>query len=167
MLVLGAALTVLHSAAIPAPVLHRDAPGEWRALHILADDCDCSKSVADRLASRGRLPNWREDVIVIGRDPVDDTSLTTTGFTVQHLTADDAARAGFQGAPWLVLRDPAGRVVYSGGYTAARPAPGQPTQETKIMQSVRGGQTVNPLPAFGCATSQNLRRQLDPLHLAY
>jgi hypothetical protein len=166
-LILGAALTALHSAALPAPVLGQGEGGSWRALHVLADDCECSRSVAAELADRGTRRGWREEVVVIGEAPVADDALKNAGFGVRHLSAEQAAREGFQGAPWLVLRDDTGRVVYSGGYAAVRPSPGRKLEDGAIMAALRSGRSVDPLPAFGCATSQRLRQQLDPLHLKY
>ena len=166
-LILGAALTALHSVALPAPALGPGQTGPWRALHVLADDCECSSSVAGQLVMRRALTGWQEDVVIIGKAPVADEALKSAGFAVRHLTAEQAEREGFQGAPWLVLRDPAGRVAYSGGYAAVRPTPGRKLEDGAIMAAVRSGRSVAPLPAFGCATSESLRQQLDPLHLKY
>jgi hypothetical protein len=166
-LILGTALSALHSIALPAAALGPGPAGSWQALHVLADDCECSSSVAGQLAIRRTLSGWQEQVVVIGEAPVADDALERAGFSVRHLTADQAEREGFQGAPWLVLRDPAGRVVYSGGYAAVRPSPGRKLEDGAIMAAIRSGRSVAPLPAFGCATSEGLRRQLDPLHLKY
>ena len=123
--------------------------------------------MAAELADRGTRRGWREEVVVIGEAPVADDALKNAGFGVRHLSAEQAAREGFQGAPWLVLRDDTGRVVYSGGYAAVRPSPGRKLEDGAIMAALRSGRSVDPLPAFGCATSQRLRQQLDPLHLKY
>ncbi len=104
-----------------------------------------------------------------GIRPALAASLRKAGFNVELTDAEILAKTqGIQGAPWLVLYFPEGRIGYSGGYAAARPGtPGTSNRAETLMAAVAQGETVKSLPSFGCATSQALRAQLDPVGLRY
>ena len=168
--VFGAWAIAQHAVPIPAAAVVAQQAGPLpSAWHILGANCGCSASVAQDLAHRGPQPGWTEKVCLVGSDPALAASLRKAGFNVELTDAEILAKTqGVQGAPWLVLYFPDGRIGYSGGYAAARPGtPGTSNRAETLMAAVAQGETVKSLPSFGCATSQALRAQLDPVGLRY
>jgi hypothetical protein len=140
----------------------------WQLIHVLAAGCRCSQVVSAHLASRGPLPNASERVWIVGHDRDTEAALTSRGFQVETVDAQDLARrTGIQGAPWLIVVDPAGRDAYCGGY-ADHPlrAPDDP-RESEVLRRLRLGESVTAYPAFGCATAAGLQHAIDPLGLKY
>jgi hypothetical protein len=157
---------------IPLPVARPDdtsAGDRPRAWHVLGSDCGCSASVADELARRGPQRGWREQVWLVGDEPAIAAQLQQAGFAVERIAAEKlAADHQIQGAPWLVLFHADGRTAYSGGYSRQRPGvAGTSSELPGLMAAVAAGRSAEALPAYGCATSESLRRQLDPLNLRF
>lgn len=140
----------------------------WRAVHVLAADCGCSAQVAAYLARRGRLAGCEEEAWVVGMDPAMEALLRREQFPVRNVTEDEVFRRhGVQGGPWLLVLRPGGEVAYSGGHADRRPRDDGDMRDLEIWRKLRAGEAVEPLPAFGCAISARLRRDLDPLGLKY
>ncbi len=167
-------LTANHLVPIPAaqkpespPVSAQTGQG-WKAIHLLAADCGCSLSVARHLQSRGPLPGLTETIVIIGDAPEVHHAFRHTHFAVE---THDASRVekdyGVIGGPWMLLFRPDGRLAYSGGYAPVRARDGIAFQDIAIWTRALSGETIPPLPAFGCATGEQLRKTLDPLNLKY
>jgi hypothetical protein len=177
-LVLTSLLMVGHLLTLPRPAmgakleraLEKDASAEagrhgWFALHVMAEQCNCSRRVLEHLIERGGDPSLSEKVVLIGSDEELRRRLTARGFGFETLTAEQLHdRYGVDGAPLLLVIDPQGRVAYSGGYSTR--AGGEP-RDSEILAALQGGGRPEALPLFGCAVSRELQRKLDPLGMKY
>ena len=170
-----ASLMAGHTVAFlpPSPRQLAQLPGAqgaraWRLVHIFAPDCLCSRTVSDRLLERGTLPGSEELVILAGPDATLAARLRERGFHVQDLrTAELKEKYGIEGVPWLVIFSPAGEALYSGGYNDHPISKHTRIRDLELFAQAKNGQAPAPLPAYGCATSERLKRLLDPLHLKY
>ncbi len=166
-------LAANHLVPVPSSAKHSlktfpAAGPEWKAVHLLAADCGCSLSIARHLKSRGAQDGLAETVVLIGDAPDLRAVFGNTRFEVQSAEPAGVERDyGVVGGPWLLLFRPDGSVAYSGGYAPVRARDGVVFQDVAIWERIRSGQSVTALPAFGCATSEQLRQVLDPLHLKY
>ena len=184
-LVVGAALMVPHVIALPAPA-HDDGrlalamrslpgavPGRWTALHVLYQDCGCSARVFARLIGRHARADLNEEVLFVRDAPRADADVEQTaqrargaGFHFQSVTpAELQQRYAIESVPLLVVADAGGQVRYSGGYTEKSGA--VEVEDAEIIDGVRAGRTIQPLPVFGCAVSSRMQEAIDPLRLKY
>lgn len=142
--------------------------GSWRAIHFLAPDCGCSLSIARYLNARGRVDGLEETVLLMDAASELEPVVGSSGFAIEFSSATEIEhRFGIKGGPWLLLLNPAGEIVYSGGYVPVRAHAGVRFQDLAIWERCRAGEPVAALPAFGCASSASLREVLDPFHLKY
>lgn len=140
----------------------------WRLVHIFAPDCLCSRTVSERLLERGTLPGSEELVILAGEDAPLAARLRERGFHVQTLrTAELKEKYGIEGVPWLAIFSPAAEALYSGGYNDHPISKHTRIRDLELFAQAKSGQAPAPLPVYGCATSERLKRLLDPLHLKY
>lgn len=140
----------------------------WRAIHLLAPDCGCSLTIARHLKSRGRVEGLDETVVLMGAASELQPVLKAADFAIELSAAAAVERKyGIVGGPWLLLIRPDGRIAYSGGYAPVRVHDGVRFQDLAIWERCRTGQSVDALPAFGCAASEQLQKALDPLQLKY
>lgn len=171
MVVVGAGLLAKHLVALPTASAADVAPamnalrtdserGQWLAVHVLSADCRCSRRVAEHLAQSERPSDWKEVVLWVGDGPI-DVHLDPAHFDVRHLSVADLVTTGVEAAPSLILVDPNGKVRYSGGYTDRKQ--GAFVADLKILRAVHEGESVAPLPLFGCAVSERLQSQLASL----
>lgn len=143
------------------------APKTWRAVHVLAAGCRCSRGVARHLASRGPIAGLHESVLLIGSDAVITGLVAQTTFPETVIKPGEAAeRYHLEGAPWLVMIAPDDSIRYAGGYSADRNARGG-YLDVAIWKAVSAGNSYRSLPAFGCAVSERVQRAIDPLGLKY
>lgn len=170
------ALAALHDipiAAAAGPVRNAPESARWRLVHVLAEDCPCSGVVADALARRRALTDADETIVFTRVDQTQpantsDNRFAAAAFDVRYQAADQLIEGvAVQGAPWLMVIAPDGRIVYSGGYALSRPRPGTALQDRIILDRLRQGETVPPLPAFGCMTDRQQQQAIDPLGLKY
>ncbi len=88
------------------------------------------------------------------------------GFAVQTVDAERVQREfGVTGGPWLMIADPRGRVVYSGGYAPKRVESPRQAQDLTLLSRLRTGERLAAFAPFGCATSHWARQAADPLGL--
>ncbi|HEX4810268.1 MAG TPA: hypothetical protein VH325_15115 [Bryobacteraceae bacterium] len=141
--------------------------GSWRAVHLLAAGCACSRGVAEHLVSRGLLPGAREQVVFAGASPDLAGRLRHAGFRVYTMSQEDIVlQFGIVAAPLLVIISPQDRIRYAGGYTPGRDAR-TGYQDVAIWRQTVAGRDVAELPIYGCAVGHRLQRSLDPLGLKY
>jgi hypothetical protein len=139
----------------------------WRAIHILAAGCRCSRGVAEHLAARGKISGLYESALLVGADRGISELIRRSALPLHLITSTEAAdRYHVQGAPWLVVIAPDGSVRYAGGYARDRNARSG-YLDIVIWKAVSEGKTFDSLPAFGCAVGQRVRRAIDPLGLKY
>ena len=141
--------------------------GSWRAVHILAGGCACSRAVAQHLIARGSLAGLEETVIVAGKDSVLEHELTAAHISVEAMPPAEASeKYKIHGAPWLVFVAPGGEIRYAGGYATDRNATAG-YEDVRLWSKVRRGLHETALPAYGCAVGRHLQEQIDPLGLKY
>jgi hypothetical protein len=176
---LGATLLASHLVTLPAPaaadpVLQRaiaahrrsDQRNQWMALHILYDQCGCSRRVLDHLLSRPRPANLVERVVVVTDQRAAGAEwiarIPGHGFELDVVTAQELfERYAIETAPLLIVADPRDTVRYVGGYTQRKQA--TDVRDVAVLAALRRGEPVEPLPTFGCALSRALRTKMDPL----
>ncbi len=187
--VVGAYLLAPHLLTLPAPqatdaglqrrVAAERRPsdsGRWLVLHVLDQDCVCSLRILDHLLARtrarpasvpaGRAADMIERVVWIAStpDPARIAAIHAAGFDLDAVTPEQlGARYHLEAAPLLVVVDPSDRVHYVGGYTPRKQA--DDVRDVAIIDVIRRGGHVTPLPTFGCAVGQALRTTIDPLGL--
>jgi hypothetical protein len=175
--VVGVRLTALHliplpqpghAAAIEAAIPVSSIMGAWSLTHILAVDCPCSQRIADHLLGRGVVPGASEEVWILGSNPGLAGKLKVRGFQVSAVDPDHlAASTGIEGGPWLLIRNPAGKLAYSGGYSSMPMNVPAEARDLELLDRCRKGEYPPAWPAFGCAASHALQRKLDPLGLHF
>ena len=137
----------------------------WHAIHVLATDCPCSRSVGDYLVRRGPVCGVDESILIIGPG-ADDLAgeLRARKYLVRRTTSERVFEdLAVRGGPWLVLIDPKGQTRYSGGYASRRPRPGVAYQDLDLLRRLQSGEEVAPYAAFGCAIDPALKRAMNPL----
>jgi hypothetical protein len=175
----GTYLLASHLLTLPAPaptdpVLHREIAahrgihqrGRWLVLHVVYDECGCSQRVLEHLLAYPRPPGVAERVVLVTEHRAARAAwiaaIPAQGFeldvvTPEHLVADYHIEA----APLLVIVDPGDTVRYVGGYTPRKQA--ADVRDLAVIAAVQRGETVEPLPTFGCAIGRALNSRLDPL----
>jgi hypothetical protein len=184
-LVVGAALMAPHVIALPVPAdgdgrlalamrsLPGAVPGRWTALHVLYQGCGCSARVFDRLIGRHARADLNEDVLFVRDASPADADVEKTaeraraaGFHFESVTPVELQqRYAIESVPVLVVADSQGQIRYSGGYTERSGA--VEVEDAAIIDGVRAGRTIEPLPVFGCAVSSRVQEAIDPLRLKY
>ncbi len=173
-LVAVAMLMANHLVAMPVPEDERrlrDATRELlgddsglRVLHVIAQDCSCTRGLLDALIARRASPEQRELVLFIGRDVVLASSLESAGYVYREATREQLSeQLGIEAAPLLViLADD--DLAYVGGYY--REAATVRARDAELLERVRRGERPDPLPLYGCAVSDYLREAIDPLGIS-
>jgi hypothetical protein len=168
-LALVASLMVTHTYALPTPAaqdlkVERDSQGRWLLLHVLYGRCRCSQRIVEHLIARGALPDTAERIVLIGADPDLERRARSAGFAVEPLPAEELPRRyALSAVPAFAVVAPSGRAEYVGGDTERKQGP--KIEDLRIYERVRAGTQMGALPLFGCAVSEALRGQLDPLSL--
>jgi len=133
-------------------------------VHVISMGCSCTTGLLDHLGARGRLPERRETVFLIGAADEPARRLTERGYEVHVLPRDRAeGELGLDVAPVLIVFADDGAMAWRGGYFAV-PAANDPLDD-EVIAAVDAGEAPASLPVFGCAVDPALRRQLDPLGL--
>jgi hypothetical protein len=175
----GSYLLSSHLLTLPAPeitdlglqraaVAHRQPfqHGRWFVVHILDQDCVCSLRVLDHLLADPRPADVAERVVLIADSvsPERIAAIKARGFDLDIVTPDElGARYHVEAAPLLVVLDPGDTLRYVGGYTPRKQA--ADVRDVAVVEALRGGLRVDPLPTFGCAVGRGLREKVDPLGL--
>ena len=174
-LLLTGALMVNHVIALPEPgdvealsaavaslrTEGREAP---LVVHIVADGCSCTDSLFQHLLDRGPRAGLDEIVLFVGDDPQRERAVLARGYRLA-VTDRDALWTdfGLEAAPILVVLEPSDALTYVGGYYRF-PAAVRPLDE-QVLASREAGLAHDALPIFGCAVSERLAEQIDPLGL--
>jgi len=136
--------------------------GRFVAFHVLFADCECSRRVADRLATTQRPPAVSERVLLVGEAPEVRSSLERRGFLVTMVAPEElTTRFGIESAPILVVAAPDGSVRYAGGYTERKQA--LVPHDREIIEAAVAGRAPPPLPVYGCPVAERLKRERNPL----
>jgi hypothetical protein len=177
----GVALVALSSLAVPhmapMPQAQREARlagallelrTERRArflVHVIAADCSCTQRLFEHLLARGPFAGAEEVIVFVGEDAVKRDAATRAGFRYTTLDAAELARRfGLESAPVLFAFD-GESLRYAGGYF------NHPSTlvalDADIAHRVTAGESPPPLPVYGCAVSDRLRKAVDPLGIVY
>jgi hypothetical protein len=167
--VVSAYLLAGHLITMPAPTASRietplgETPrADWSMTHVLSTECGCSIRVLEHLLATERPEGVRERILVLGSGHTLLDRLRAAGFTVEQRQSDRLhEELGVEAVPALLIADPEGRVVYSGGYTDRKQA--RRIVDLELYTNIREHREVKPLPLYGCAVSKKLRRAIDPL----
>ncbi len=119
--------------------------------HFLTEDCRCSERLIEHLASRHPRTGQHEVVVWMGKKQHRLNELASLGYEVR--SESDVEQSGVLAAPWLLVREANGRVVYSGGYEPA------PHWESRILFHIDHRTRQASLPTTGCATSRAMRAE--------
>jgi len=139
----------------------------WHAIHTLMGGCECSRDVGQYLVSRGRSSEYEsETVLLVDADYSEGERYQQAGFRTEFISGETLVRTwGVQAAPSLVVLNPSGKIAYTGGYyeRSARVA----VLDLPVLRRLKRGDTVKPLPLFGCGIGQRLQSAIDPMGLKY
>lgn len=175
LLVPGSLLMASHVLTLPEPnavdpvmvaSVARARPAEaaagFFAVHVLLGRCNCSKRILQHIGARGPRRDLRERVLLVEPTPEGLAMAVDAGFDTESLTREQLGeRYHIEAAPLMVVADPAGAIVYVGGYTRRKQS--LDVRDTEITSRLLAGERVEPLPLYGCAVAKSLEKQLDPL----
>lgn len=163
-----AMLSAAHHAEIRSgPTRETPRPtGTWELTHILVESCPCSKSIAAHLISRNKAPDANEQVWVAesGRKQNWVEELDKAGFDVRRMPPQEIVdRVNVEGGPWLIIHDPLGERVYSGGYQETRPGSANTDDaphDLQLLAQLRSRESVSSFRALGCGMGESLFQPL-------
>ncbi len=137
---------------------------KWRALHFLSSECVCSKRILNHLLQRDPLSEIEETIVIVGETDAIRESVAGSKFAIEWSTPEELkCRYGVDAAPLLVVFDYDGTIRYSGAYTARKQ--GFPIQDVQLIKRALAGESIQPLPLFGCGVSREMQSLTDPLGL--
>lgn len=166
-----ASMMIGHTFNLPLPLADKilslsSKTQGWKVIHILSTECQCSKFVLEHLKQRGALPDWNEIVVLV--DESSDKKLTfelkAAGFSVNQKNPSELDhKYGIDSVPWMVVVNSQGDIKYTGGYNKERVRSVASVQDIDILNSVKFNKEIKINPSFGCATSDSLKKNFDPL----
>ncbi len=170
-----ASLGVSHTAAMPGPSADVRFAQAARALvggrgptyvHVIDPACSCTAGLLAHLEARRAFAGVTEWVIYLGEDAALQRRLETAGFRFAGSTRETIGETlGLEVAPVLVAITAVDSLAYLGGYFD-RPAAVE-ARDAQIHAALQAARRAEPLPVFGCAVSDRLRAQVDPLGIVY
>lgn len=171
-MIVGSYLLASHMLSLPTPAAGDptlrqtitanrgvDQADRWLVLHVLSEDCTCSRRVLDHLLAGTRPAGVVERIVLVSEHASAAAewgpAIRDHGFDLEVVAPDDlVARYRIESAPLLVIVDPRDEVRYMGGYTPRKHA--ADVRDLALIGAVRRGETVEPLPSFGCAVGRTL-----------
>ncbi|MFN3244030.1 MAG: hypothetical protein ACE37K_21165 [Planctomycetota bacterium] len=179
LLVLSSLMTG-HWAPLPTPQAHdatlrrglaelpaRARFDDWTAYHVLYSGCRCSRFVFDYVAERPTPTGLREVVLLVGA-PDEEFAAACRERDMPCIVLSQEQleqRFGIEAAPLLLVTAPGHEVAYLGGYTDRKQAIDY--RDLEIVERLRAGEQVDPMPVFGCGVSSSLQDALDPFGIKY
>ena len=169
-LIVGSFLLGRHVVTAPAapgiPVVQRaitahrsgDQADRWLVLHVVSEDCSCSRRVLDHLLASTRPRDVVERIVLVSDRASADSewglAIRDHGFDFDVVAPEELyARYRLDVAPVMAIVDPHEQLRYLGGYS--RCARGE-LQDVSVITAVKRGETPEPLPTFGCAIGGTL-----------
>lgn len=132
-------------------------------VHVLSEECACSRSVARYLLSRGPLADAQEEVVLLGGSEETSQAFRAAGFAVSTAEAEEfCAQFGSEGVPFFQVVDGGDEAAYSGSYFDSAFRGNEGFLDLETFRRLRSGGFVVGRPVYGCATSERLRSILDP-----
>ncbi len=140
----------------------------WKILHVLGEDCKCSRDVLAYLEERGISSAASEAILLLGGKLETKLSLESRGFIVEISDAEELCVSyGSEGVPYFQISDETNVMRYSGAYSKMGYSTTRGYLDLKNLELAKQGIETPNLPVLGCATSRRLRGALDPLALKY
>lgn len=171
-----ASLLARHLLPLPAPSRTTLAPGLAAlrgpeesgrpvVFHVLYAACKCSRRIALDLAGSEPTRGAREHALLVDDDAGELRALLDGhGLVLHDVRAPElAARFGVESAPLLIVASADGAVRYAGGYTDRKQA--LAVRGRQIINDALAGRATTELPVFGCAVSERMQRERNPLSL--
>jgi hypothetical protein len=122
--------------------------------------------VLAHLLQRGLHPGVTETLLFVGEETEQLAQARALGFRTEALSAQALFdRYKIQTVPLLVVMNPEGSILYSGGYTERKQ--GADIKDVALLEGAMAGVPARELPLFGCAVSRELQQQIDPFGLKY
>ena len=140
---------------------------QWTTYHVLYSGCRCSRQVFDYLAARLPGAGHRDVVLLVGgNDEELETVCATHAVPCLPLSQEQLEQQlGIESAPLFIATDPAGVPRYVGGYTDRKQS--LDYRDLEVLARLQAGESVQPLPVFGCGVSTSLQDALDPFGIKY
>ncbi|MDQ8182689.1 hypothetical protein QEH57_18610 [Pelagicoccus sp. SDUM812005] len=139
---------------------------DWSLVHVVAEDCACSRSVMDYLVERGVSSDYSEEVILVGGGETFASRLEAAGFSVSEVEAEQLCSvSGAEGVPFFQVARGAEEPSYSGAYFASAFRGGNGFLDLSTADRLAAGGLVLSRPVYGCPTSERLKSILDPFGL--
>ena len=136
----------------------------WKALHFLSSECPCSQRILNHLMKRKPLQDIEEIIVYVGESNEDFELITDSRYTLDRVTQEELkSKYNVESVPLLVLLDSTSTIRYSGAYTTRKQ--GFAIQDVRIISQTLAGETIPPLPLFGCGLSKEWTSITNPLGL--
>ena len=137
----------------------------WRRFHVLQSGCPCSDQMAALLGERE--PTSAETILIVDGDSAATAAWHQHGWLAEVVTSQALRqRWGIAGGPWLVIQH-GQEVRYRGGYAKRRPTRSGMLADQALLLRLQYGESVDPLPTFGCSFTAEWREKYDPLGLKW
>ena len=166
---MGSHMAVLPIASEAIDIHASDnASNSWNVLHVLSEECGCSRDVIDYLLSRGPVSDVSETVLLLDGSEQTLLALGKAGFQTTRFDAERLCGLyGSEGVPYFQITSPSKELIYSGGYLENQYSARKTYSDTTILSKAQSGLKTKAQPVVGCATSQRLKKTLDPFSLKY
>lgn len=140
---------------------------KWTVYHVLYAGCRCSRQAFDYLTDRLPQQEVRDVVLLIaGSDEDLEAACDLHNVPCVPLSQQQLEdQLGIEAAPLFIAAAPDGTPHYVGGYTDRKQS--LDYRDLEVVARLRAGETVAPLPVFGCGVSNSLQDALDPFGLKY
>lgn len=138
-------------------------------LHFLSVDCECSKSVFQKLISREPRESENEKVFIMGKNLDWEAKLKAKNYHIETNDMDYFAKKyDVKAVPQLIIIND-DKILYAGGYSSIRSPSTHEIEDEKIISESLKLKKENSIerPIFGCVTGRAERKLIDPFHLKY
>lgn len=138
----------------------------WSIVHVLSEECACSRSVIEYLEGRSVSAGILEEIVLLDGREATFGALSGEGFAVRSIESEAMCQGfGAEGVPFFQVIGPDGNVAYSGAYFKGNARGGSDFLDLATLVQAQAGDVVFARPVFGCPTSNRLKAQLDPFSL--
>ena len=135
-------------------------------LHLIYEDCSCTKGLLRHLWKRQSHPEVFEKLIFMGRATEVEKQSLQAGYEVEVIGKNELLETfGIRGAPILVIMNGEREILYMGGYFQYPSA--TISKDVELLELAQQGLNPDPLPLYGCAIDPKLQEELDPIGIIY
>lgn len=138
----------------------------WSIVHVLSEECACSRGVIEYLQGRSVPAGLLEEVVLLDGREATFSGLSGKGFEVRSINGESMCQSfGAEGVPFFQVIRPDGEVAYSGAYFNGNARGTSGFLDLSTLAQVQLGNRLDTRPVFGCPTSNRLKAKLDPFSL--